>query len=223
MLARNEPPAHAGPTRSEKNPKQPTQFMFINSSNGGINAKPDKVVRSFVMKSARNKKSWSTRPKSPKTKTAARAEADQAHALEDNKVSWHSARAGLYGSSSIGPSRSDYTRCITSPNNSRSNSISSSYSNTYFHESYIPDQTSPGVESGFELNTSRYALLRQQLLPPQDSFDKKAFSSFGCLVVPLDANAESLLQQCKSAVIKGFGSALIKEQLSKLLRRVLFL
>jgi hypothetical protein len=40
----------------KKKEKRPTSFMFIDSSNGGVNAKPDKVVRSFVMKSARNKK-----------------------------------------------------------------------------------------------------------------------------------------------------------------------
>jgi hypothetical protein len=47
--------------------KLPTQFMFIDSTDHGVNAKPDKAVRSFVMKSARSKKPWSTRQKSPKT------------------------------------------------------------------------------------------------------------------------------------------------------------
>lgn len=46
--------------------KKPMQFMFIDSTSHGVNAKPDKAVRSFVMKSARNKKTWSTRQKSPK-------------------------------------------------------------------------------------------------------------------------------------------------------------
>jgi hypothetical protein len=39
MLARNEVPVHTGPILSKKKPKRPTQFMFIDSSNGGINAK----------------------------------------------------------------------------------------------------------------------------------------------------------------------------------------
>ncbi|KAJ4377632.1 hypothetical protein N0V83_000460 [Neocucurbitaria cava] len=60
------------PSRKEKRPKT---FMFIDSSNGGINAKPDRVVRSFVMKSARNKKPWSTRPRNPKTDTLTIVEA----------------------------------------------------------------------------------------------------------------------------------------------------
>lgn len=41
--------------------QQGQQFMFIDSSNKGVNSKPDKDVRSFVMKSARNRKTWSTR------------------------------------------------------------------------------------------------------------------------------------------------------------------
>src|SRR5690242_2964957 len=51
---------------SKRQLRRPTKFMFIDSSNGGVNAKPDRVVRSFVMKSARNRKTWSTRPRSPK-------------------------------------------------------------------------------------------------------------------------------------------------------------
>jgi hypothetical protein len=197
MLARNEIPAHTGPPLSKKKSKRPTQFMFIDSSNGGINAKPDKVVRSFVMKSARNKKTWSTRPKTEKTKIAASAGSEnQAKALTDNNVGWHSARNYRDGSSSIQPSGSDYTRCIISPNSSRSNSISSSHSDTYFHQSHVPYQTSPNVQSGFELEVSRYALLRRQPLPVQGGFDKKPLRPFGCLVVPLDTDAETLLQQC---------------------------
>ncbi|KAF2687200.1 hypothetical protein K458DRAFT_485464 [Lentithecium fluviatile CBS 122367] len=51
---------------SRRSGKKPMQFMFIDSTNHGVNAKPDKAVRSFVMKSARSKKPWSTRQKSPK-------------------------------------------------------------------------------------------------------------------------------------------------------------
>ncbi|CAI6340214.1 unnamed protein product [Periconia digitata] len=54
-----------GPSR--RSGKKPMQFMFIDSTSHGVNAKPDKAVRSFVMKSARSKKPWSTRQKSPKT------------------------------------------------------------------------------------------------------------------------------------------------------------
>jgi hypothetical protein len=212
MLARHEVPVHTGPTLSKKKPKRPTQFMFIDSSNGGVNAKPDKVVRSFVMKSARNKKSWSTRPKNEKTKTSTGTESeDQGNLSAENKAAWQSTRADWDRPSSIKPSGPDYTRCITSPNSSRSNSVSSSYSDTYFHEGHVLYQTSLNVERESGLDASRYTLFRQQPLPVQDGFDKKVFSPFGCLVVPLDTDAENLLQQCMSAIIVSFGSELIEE------------
>jgi hypothetical protein len=211
MLARNEVPVHTGPILSKKKPKRPTQFMFIDSSNGGINAKPDKVVRSFVMRSARNKKSWSTRPKIGKTKTSTDTESeDQGNLSAENKGAWQSTRADRDRPSSIKALKSDYTRCITSPNSSRSNSISSSYSDTYFHEGHVPYQTSLNVEREFELDASRYALFRRQPLPFQNGFDKKVFSPFGYLVVPLDTEAENLLQKCMSAIIVSFGSELIE-------------
>ncbi|KAF1947760.1 hypothetical protein EJ02DRAFT_429533 [Clathrospora elynae] len=55
----------------EKEEQRPMAFMFIDSSNGGINAKRDKKVRSFVMKTARRKKPWNTRPKCSNTETNA--------------------------------------------------------------------------------------------------------------------------------------------------------
>ncbi|KAF1974681.1 hypothetical protein BU23DRAFT_88907 [Bimuria novae-zelandiae CBS 107.79] len=51
-------------SRTRKPAKRPQQFMFIDSTGAnGVNAKPDKNVRSFVMKSARSKKPWSTKQK----------------------------------------------------------------------------------------------------------------------------------------------------------------
>ncbi|KAJ4305066.1 hypothetical protein N0V90_000596 [Kalmusia sp. IMI 367209] len=56
---------------ARRSTKKVQQFMFIDSSEKGVNSKPDRNVRSFVMKSARSKKPWSTRPgqKSPKEDT----------------------------------------------------------------------------------------------------------------------------------------------------------
>ena len=64
MDASGNQPSAGGSRRSGK---KPMQFMFIDSTSHGVNAKPDKAVRSFVMKSARSKKPWSTRQKSPKS------------------------------------------------------------------------------------------------------------------------------------------------------------
>lgn len=64
MDASGNQPSASG---SRRPGKKPMQFMFIDSTSHGVNAKPDKAVRSFVMKSARSKKPWSTRQKSPKS------------------------------------------------------------------------------------------------------------------------------------------------------------
>ncbi|KAF2865894.1 fungal-specific transcription factor domain-containing protein [Massariosphaeria phaeospora] len=53
----------AGRRGSRKSTKR--QFMFIDSTSHGTNAKPDKTVRSFVMHQARRQKPWSTRQKNP--------------------------------------------------------------------------------------------------------------------------------------------------------------
>ncbi|KAF2019607.1 hypothetical protein BU24DRAFT_342963 [Aaosphaeria arxii CBS 175.79] len=61
--------ANKGGRRSGKKP-QPMKFMFIDSSDHGVNAKPDKAVRSFVMHQARRSKPWSTRMKASKSPPA---------------------------------------------------------------------------------------------------------------------------------------------------------
>lgn len=68
MFAHCELQELSGRDASRKQSTRPPQFMFIDcdSRKGGINAKPHTMVQSFVMKSARHKKSWSTRPRSPK-------------------------------------------------------------------------------------------------------------------------------------------------------------
>ncbi|ORY17782.1 hypothetical protein BCR34DRAFT_596656 [Clohesyomyces aquaticus] len=52
-----------------KSQKRPMKFMFIDSTDHGTNAKPNKAVRSFVMHQARRQKPWSTR-KSPQSPNA---------------------------------------------------------------------------------------------------------------------------------------------------------
>lgn len=66
MLTRNVFQSHNQGPNTIRSVEASSKFMFIDSSNGGGNAKPDKTVRSFVMKSARNRKNWSTRPKGSK-------------------------------------------------------------------------------------------------------------------------------------------------------------
>jgi hypothetical protein len=198
MLARNDLQAHTGSIPLKKKPKVPTQFMFIDSNNGGVNAKPDKIVRSFVMKSARNKKSWSTRPKSPKTKPATVIDSKR-HVLSPKRISagHHPVPSDLRGMDCFEPSTWGNTRCMTSPNSCRSDSISSCHSEEYACESYIPYYTSPSAETEeWGQDAIHYADLQRKRSQIRDSFDMKVLRSFNCLVVRLDANAESLLKQC---------------------------
>ncbi|PVI07361.1 hypothetical protein DM02DRAFT_498903, partial [Periconia macrospinosa] len=88
----------------------PMQFMFIDSTSHGVNAKPDKAVRSFVMKSARSKKPWSTRQKSPKT------EADpDADSPPDEKPITPSLLTRPTRPGNISPASSDYLTTPTTP------------------------------------------------------------------------------------------------------------
>ncbi|KAF2000034.1 hypothetical protein P154DRAFT_522825 [Amniculicola lignicola CBS 123094] len=61
----NQDSGFSGGRRAGKQPKQQPKmkFMFIDSTNQGANAKPDKAVRSFVMFNARRQQKWSTKQK----------------------------------------------------------------------------------------------------------------------------------------------------------------
>ncbi|KAF2025257.1 hypothetical protein EK21DRAFT_104070 [Setomelanomma holmii] len=159
-------------TTSEEQPKSQTQFMFIDSSNGGINAKPDKVVRSFVMKSARHKKIWSTRPKSEIIEQAINIK-------RKRRLS----------------SRKDNTRSTASPGSIRSDSIFSSNSGGWTCQSLLSSFTSPSAEYETAVDVYDFLQPRQVQSPRQETFDARVLRSFDCLVVCLDPKAERLLHQ----------------------------
>jgi hypothetical protein len=170
--------------------------MFIDSNNGGVNAKPDKIVRSFVMKSARNKKSWSTRPKSPKTKSATVIDTNPQVSFPKHITAGRCpAFSDLRGMDYFEPTLGD-TRCTTSPNSCRSDSISSYNSEEYTCESFVPYYSSPGAEAEGGYDAFRYAHLQRKQSPIWNGFDMKVLRSFDCLVVRLDADAEFHLKQC---------------------------
>jgi hypothetical protein len=183
-----------------KQEKRPTSFMFIDSNNGGVTAKPDKVVRSFVMKSARNKKPWSTRPKSPKTDTPViarfrRKSSSRAHSNNEQPQ-------GSGGSSRLECDASTVLwekRTVTSPSSSRSNSVfSSASSNWAACESPVSTHTiSPCAEYGYADDAFDFPNPRHPVLPRRTSVDVGIARSFDCLAVRLDANAEYLLHQCR--------------------------
>src|SRR4051794_38762700 len=61
-----------GRVSRRRGPPAPMKFMFIDSSDKGTNAKPDKAVRSFVMHQARRNKPWSTRQRSEQSPSSAK-------------------------------------------------------------------------------------------------------------------------------------------------------
>jgi hypothetical protein len=169
--------------------------MFIDSSNGGVNAKPDKNVRSFVMKSARHKKMWSTRPKSPRTNASSDEKPRRRSSIQTNNSTEH--RASLDNLSRLNCCTPADTHSHTSPNSAKSDSVFSFNSTDYSWDSFGSCSTSPCME--YQQAEDAYSLshLPQMLLPYRYTFDKGTLGSFDCLAVALDVNAESLLRQCR--------------------------
>jgi hypothetical protein len=182
------------PPRKQAN--SPAKFMFIDPSNGGVNAKPDKVVRSFVMKSARNKKLRSTRPKSPVTDTSLEAKATRRLSSRKNSNTSHHLPRLEYTIYPV-PWDSAFNISLAS---SRSSSIVSRHRCIWAHK--IPESTHPSpceeyqcVQDTYNLLSRRYSGLRYQ-----EDFNIRCAGSWSCLAVQLDAKAERLLHQCEWSV-----------------------
>ncbi|KAJ8110764.1 hypothetical protein OPT61_g6477 [Boeremia exigua] len=187
--------SHEDSGRADRPPKRqsrrPTKFMFIDSSNGGVNAKPDKVVRSFVMKSARNRKSWSTRPRSPKEEDAMEIRPqkqlpNQTSIQEEPAFATESWSPPCYRKDSLWD---DYA--ATSPASSTSGSIFSAYGG----DSPSSSHTSPFVEYSHACYTHDSALEHQTAVSHRDGFDVGFTRPLDCLSVPLDAHMQLLLDQ----------------------------
>ncbi|KAF1842458.1 uncharacterized protein K460DRAFT_359066 [Cucurbitaria berberidis CBS 394.84] len=184
------------PLQSCRKERRPMAFMFIDSSNGGINAKPDREVRSFVMKSARNKKPWSTRPRSSKTETLT--------GEKPRRLSPSRTQGSNEPPQNIAPlpqlewdpySAPWVKHPVTSPRSSRSNSVFSSHSSNWACESPVSTSTSPCV--GSDHAEEVYDSLHPTLLGMacQTSLNVSLTGSFDCLAVRLNADAEGLLHQ----------------------------
>lgn len=174
----------------------PTKFMFIDSSNGGVNAKPDRVVRSFVMKSARNRKTWSTRPRSPKEGDIAEAEPlEQLHspsnAQDESSSTTTSWLPQVYRKDSLWQNYA-----VISPASSRSGSVFSTYSGSYTCDSPLSCHTSPFADYGHTEHAHDISLSQQTAVAHHDGFDVNFSKPLSCLSVQLDAHMQLLLDQC---------------------------
>jgi hypothetical protein len=199
MLAHREPCRHDRQLLPPAQTKHNTQFMFIDSNNGGVNAKPDKVVRSFVMKSARNKKSWSTRPRSPRTTPSSDVRTRQRSSPRKHGITEHgSCKDSLAQLDCTQLWASAYNSSTTSPHRSKSGStFSSCLDSNCACDSATSCSTSPYTDCTHEDDTSDRLLWQQKLSKHRINLRPTSLGSFGCLVVDLNMSAENLLQRCK--------------------------
>ncbi|KAF1921040.1 hypothetical protein BDU57DRAFT_553269 [Ampelomyces quisqualis] len=174
--------------------------MFIDSSNGGVNAKPDKTVRSFVMKSARNRRTWSTRPKGSKQKASSDKNPRRKSSIRNHSISSQgSAPEKLLRLGYHGPKLLDQP--VASPNSINSDSILSYDDAEYLWDSPMACSVSPCTESG--ATEDSFSPWQDAHLPYQSTLKRPLLGSFDCLVVGLDAKAGRLFHQSNSRVVIG--------------------
>jgi len=182
---------------SRKRERFTTAFMFIDSSNGGVNAKPDKVVRSFVMKSARNKKSWSTRPKSPKSESNLNSKASRGSSC---RIGTCNAQPQANDPHQLGydsPLTPVKKWTVASSRSSRSNSVFSSNGSSWTGSGPVSTHTSPCAENRHTNNAVSFPSAKQPSPPSRGSLFIRSLGSFDCLAVQLDINTKYLLHRCK--------------------------
>lgn len=182
---------------SKRQSRRPTKFMFIDSSNGGVNAKPDRVVRSFVMKSARNRKTWSTRPKSPKEENAVETRPPrqltvQSHIRDEASFATASWSPQDYRKDSLWDLYSG-----ASSASSRSGSVFSTYSGSRTCDSPPSGHTSPFAEYNHATHALNISIRQQAAVANRDGFDVCFMKPLHCLSVQLDGHMQLLLDQCQ--------------------------
>ncbi|KAL6705770.1 hypothetical protein ACN47E_006407 [Coniothyrium glycines] len=173
--------------------KRPKTFMFIDSSNGGVNAKPDKIVRSFVMKSARNKKPWSTRPKSDTSASAKSRQQSDPHVLSLDRH--HGDVDQLPELDWTTWSSSGSQKSVTSPSANSTYSSASRKSSYQTYESPRSANTSPHSENHSSENAFQARDSEQR---SYDTYYGPIFGllrSFDCLSVQLDPHSQRILHQ----------------------------
>jgi hypothetical protein len=178
-----------------KQSRHPTKFMFIDSSNGGVNAKPDRVVRSFVMKSARTRRNWSTRPKSPKEQLLVDSNPTPLEHLSDYTVAPYDTAAvtELWSPQSFRKDSLWEDTALASPAGSRDGGIFTASVEDQRGYSPTSGHTSPLSEYSHTENT--YALHTSSAY--RHGFEVCFMESLDCLSVYLDTRSQRLLQQCK--------------------------
>lgn len=180
-----------GSRRGKRSPAE-MKFMFIDSTNHGTNAKPDKTVRSFVMHQARRSKTWSTRQKQPQTLKA-----------EQQSTSRANSRAGEISLGSVGPWQELHSKpsarnaqvlgspvsngtsvCTNSTTASQPCTTPASSQNSFCDVPYCTGEAHG--HSHLHMASTR-----------RDGFALGVLDPFDCLAVRIDAKGSSLINHCK--------------------------
>ncbi|KAH9877458.1 hypothetical protein IAQ61_002825 [Plenodomus lingam] len=172
---------------------RPTAFMFIDASNGGINAKPDKVVRSFVMKSARNKKPWSTKPRNQASENGITETSLQGLPCQPKSCTKLMQTGGSNPQQQCYNSPIPWDFSVVLSPSSGSDSVASSRNSDMAHGSPVSSYASPRAECeniGFPCDAVQHI---GSIYQPSPS--TRLTASFNCLAVRLDAYTEGLIHQ----------------------------
>lgn len=189
-------------TASRRSGKKPMQFMFIDSTSHGVNAKPDKAVRSFVMKSARSKKPWSTRQKSPKTETDPDADSPP---NENPSTPSLNIRPGYISPGSNSGYWSESTTPTLTPLSAHSHPpldsnhggfpVVSTYSQPYVHLS-----SSPRVACNIPYCTGEFCGQVHDAytaLTTRANITLQSANTFDCFPIPTNVRIRGLIDNCK--------------------------
>lgn len=182
-------------SRSRRPPRKPQQFMFIDSTGAnGVNAKPDKNVRSFVMKSARSKKPWSTRQKEKSTSPSE----------EDSRTLPNHSKLENPSPTLVSPS---WQHAATSPTTWSTTSTASPVSRR--NGSFLA--TDSGSQPYLSPPSTSCSLCdiphctgdlcaqpqRSNQLTTKRGYAVRFVADLDCLPVPTDRNTRDLLENCK--------------------------
>ncbi|CBX99959.1 predicted protein [Plenodomus lingam JN3] len=198
LLCRTHSSPMTEPVVKSASPKnlgvRPTAFMFIDASNGGINAKPDKVVRSFVMKSARNKKPWSTKPRNQASENGITETSLQGLPCQPKSCTKLMQTGGSNPQQQCYNSPIPWDFSVVLSPSSGSDSVASSRNSDMAHGSPVSSYASPRAECeniGFPCDAVQHI---GSIYQPSPS--TRLTASFNCLAVRLDAYTEGLIHQC---------------------------
>ena len=183
------------------------KFMFIDASDQGGNAKPNKAVRSFVMHQARRQKPWSTRQKSatsPETDDLSPTPGSGRSPSVPHRAE-HPSPVGSGPWQDLVPSPPEWVPHAAGSTISSRNGSLASYSSqssqpcisptsSFGHVCNLAICTGEACAQTLPLPT---AAATATALARRAGFASGSLDPFDCLPVQLDGDASILIRQCK--------------------------